>query len=288
MNTKQERKITEETKQKFLTSLREDEKSRATIEKYQRDLGKLEEYLHGAALDKEKLIAYKQHLLDCGLYKTASINSFLVVANHFCQVMGWCDLRVRILKQQREIFRPEERHLNQQEYKCLIRTAEETGNHRLALILQTIGGTGIRISELQYIDVAAVESGTASIRCKGKSRSILLPRRLQQLLKAYVQKRKLTRGPVFCSAGGNPLDRSNIWREMKRLCRMTQIDERKVFPHNFRHLFAVCFYQLEKDIVKLADILGHSSVETTRIYMKTPGKEHRRLLNRMRMVVMTT
>lgn len=288
METKQERKITEEAKQKFLESLREDEKSRATIEKYRRDLGKLEDYLQGAALNKEKLIAYKQYLLDCGLYKTASINSFLVVANHFCQVMGWCDLRVKTLKQQREIFRPEEQHLTQQEYKILVQTAEQAGNHRLALILQTIGGTGIRISELQYIDVAAVKSGMASIRCKGKNRNILLPRRLQQLLRAYIQKQKITKGPVFCSAGGNPLDRSNIWREMKRLCRMTQIDERKVFPHNFRHLFAVCFYQLEKDIVKLADVLGHSSVETTRIYMKTPGKEHRRLLNQMRMIIQTT
>lgn len=288
MEAKQERKITEEAKQKFLESLREDEKSRATIEKYRRDLGKLEDYLQGAALNKEKLIAYKQHLLDCGLYKPASINSFLVVANHFCQVMGWCDLRVKTLKQQREIFRPEEQHLTQQEYKILVQTAEQAGNHRLALILQTIGGTGIRISELQYIDVAAVRSGMASIRCKGKNRNILLPRRLQQLLRTYIQRQKITKGPVFCSTGGNPLDRSNIWREMKRLCRMTQIDERKVFPHNFRHLFAVCFYQLEKDIVKLADVLGHSSVETTRIYMKTPGKEHRRLLNQMRMIIQTT
>lgn len=288
MDTNQERRITEETKRKFLASMLEDEKSRATIDKYSRDLKKLEDYLQGAALDKERLIAYKQHLQDCGRYKTSSINSFLVVANHFCQVMGWGDLRVKTLKQQRETFRPEEQHLSQQEYKHLVQAAEQAGNHRLALVLQTIGGTGIRISELQYIDVAAVKSGMASLRCKGKNRSILLPRRLQQLLKAYIQRRKITRGPVFCTVGGKPLDRSNLWREMKRLCKVTQIDERKVFPHNFRHLFAVCFYQMEKDIVKLADILGHSSVETTRIYMKTPGKEHRRLLNQMRMIIQTT
>lgn len=282
------REITEERKQQFADYLREEERSQATIEKYQRDLEKLERYLQGDALDKEKLIAYKQHLQDCGQYKTASINSFLVVVNHFCQVMGWCDLRVKTLKQQRETFRAESRHLNQQEYKRLIQAAERNGNHRMALILQTIGSTGIRISELAYIDVMAVKSGITNIQCKGKQRRILLPRKLQILLKAYIQKRKITRGPVFCSAAGNPLDRSNIWREMKGLCKSAGIDEQKVFPHNLRHLFAICFYQVEKDIVRLADILGHSSVETTRIYMKTTGEEHRRLLDRMRMVVCTT
>lgn len=283
-----ERKITEERKRQFADHLREEERSQATIEKYQRDLGKLEQFLQGAALDKEKFIAYKQHLQDCGLYKTASINSFLVVANHFCQVMGWCELRVRTLKQQREVFRPQRRHLSLQEYKRLIQAARQSGNPRLALILQTIGSTGIRISELRYIDVAAAKSGMADIRCKGKQRRILLPRKLQTLLKAYVQKRNIARGPIFCSAAGNPLDRSNIWREMKGLCRLAGIDEQKVFPHNLRHLFAVCFYQMEKDIVKLADLLGHSSVETTRIYMKTTGEEHRKLLDRMWMAVCTT
>lgn len=283
-----ERKITEEAKQKFLESLWEDEKSKATIDKYRRDLGKLEDYLQGAELDKERLIAYKQYLLDSGLYKTASINSFLTVANHFCQVMGWCDLRVKTLKQQREIFRPEEQHLSRKEYQILVQTAQRSGNHRLSLIMQTIGGTGIRISELQYINVAAVKSGRAYIRCKGKSRSILLPHSLLQLLRVYVRKNRITEGPVFCSKNGNPLDRSNIWQEMKLLCAKTQIDARKVFPHNFRHLFAICFYQLEKDIVKLADILGHSSVDTTRIYMRTLAREHQRLLNQMRMTVCTT
>lgn len=287
-NRKQERRITEEAKQRFMDSLREDEKSRATIEKYRRDLGKLEEYLQGAALDKEKLIAYKQHLIDCGSYKTASINSFLVVANHFCQAMGWHELRVKTLKQQREVFRPREQHLNRQEYRRLIQTAERLNNHRLALILQTIGGTGIRISELRFIDVAAVKSGMAYIRCKGKNRKILLPCQLQRLLEKYIRERGITEGAVFCSAKGNPMDRSNIWREMKSLSKAAGIDEKKVFPHNLRHLFAVCFYQLEKDIVKLADILGHSSVETTRIYMKTTGEEHRRMLDRMGMIVYAT
>lgn len=282
------REITEERKRRFEEYLREEERSRATIEKYRRDMKKLELFLRGDALDKEKLIAYKQYLQDCGRYKTASINSFLVVVNHFCQVMGWHDLRVKLLKQQRETFRPESRHLNRQEYRRLVQAAEQGGNHRLSLILQTIGSTGIRISELAYIDVTAVKNGMTNIQCKGKQRRILLPRRLQALLKGYIQKRKITRGPVFCSAAGNPLDRSNIWREMKGLCRSAGIEEQKVFPHNLRHLFAICFYQAEKDIVRLADILGHSSVETTRIYMQATGEEHRRLLDRMQMVISTT
>lgn len=288
MGVKGKRVITEERKQKFLESLQEDEKSRATIEKYLRDLEKLENYLQGEELTKERFIAYKQKLQDCGQYKTASINSFLAAANHFCQIMGWHELRVKALKQQKEAFLPGQRHLSQQEYRRLIQTAEKAGNHRLALILQTIGGTGIRISELCCIDVTAVRSGMAYIQCKGKNRRILLPHMLQQLLKAYIRKQGLVSGPIFRSARGNPLNRSNIWKEMKSLCKEAEIEADKVFPHNLRHLFAVCFYRLEKDIAKLADILGHSSVETTRIYIKTPSEEHRRMLDRMKMVYLTT
>lgn len=253
-----------------------------------RDLEKLEQFLQGEDLNKEKLIAYKQYLQDSGQYKTASINSFLVVANQFCQIMGWCDLRVKTFTQQRETFRPEQKHLSSREYKRLIQAAQKSGKHRLALILQTIGATGVRVSELRYIDAAAVKRGEANLRCKGKQRRILLPRKLQILLKAYMLKHKIKSGPIFCSAKGNPLDRSNIWREMKGICQAAGIDRQKVFPHNLRHLFAVCFYQMERDIVKLADILGHSNVETTRIYTKTTGEEHRKILDRMDMVICTT
>lgn len=279
------RRITPKRKAQFREALQEGEKSQATIEKYLRDLEKLEIFLGGKELDKERLIAYKNMLQESGKYKIASINSFLAAANYFCQVMGWQELRVRTIRTQKESFREEDKYLTQKEYNCLIETARKKGNHRLAMIIQTIGSTGIRVSELQYIDVACVYNGMTDIRCKGKIRRILLPRSLQKLLKGYIREQKLTQGPVFCTASGKPIDRSNIWREMKSLCKLAGIDEQKVFPHNLRHLFAVCFYRIEKDIVKLADVLGHSNIETTRIYMKSTGEEHRKILDGMGMIL---
>ncbi|MCM1119050.1 MAG: tyrosine-type recombinase/integrase [bacterium] len=284
----EDRVITQERKEQFRRAMRENEKSRATMDKYMRDLEKLASYLDGRQLDQERLVAYKSHLQECGLYKLASINSFLAVANYFCRVMGWYDLKVRTIRMQKEAFREEERHLTRQEYQRLVQTAEREGSRRLALIIQTIGSTGIRVSELQYIDVACVYRGMANIRCKGKLRRILLPQSLQKLLKAYIKEQALEEGPVFQTAGGKPIDRSNVWREMKRLCSQAGIEENKVFPHNLRHLFAICFYQTDRDIVKLADILGHSNIETTRIYMKSTGEEHRRILDGMEMVLATT
>ena len=282
------RRITKERIAQFQEALHENERSQATIEKYMRDLEKLVVFLDGEALDKEKLIAYKNWLQQCGCYRTASINSFLAAVNYFCQTMGWHDLRIRTIRTQKEVFREENKYLTQREYNCLIETAIQERKYRLALIMQTIGSTGIRISELQYIDVACVYSGMTDIHCKGKIRRILLPKSLQKLLKSYVKEQKLTQGPVFCTASGRPIDRSNIWREMKNLCKQAGIDEQKVFPHNLRHLFAVCFYKKEKDIVKLADVLGHSNIETTRIYMKSTGEEHRRILDEMGMILNIT
>lgn len=281
----EDRRITEERKARFREVLYESEKSRATIKKYMRDLEKLEVFLGGEELNKEKLIAYKNSLQEDGRYKTASINSFLAAANYFCQAMGWQELRVRTIRTQKEIFREDNKYLTQKEYNRLIETAEKKENHRLAMIIQTIGSTGIRISELQYIDVECVYSGMTDIRCKGKIRRILLPKGLQRLLKRYIRERKLTRGPVFCTSSGRPIDRSNVWREMKSLCKLAGIEEQKVFPHNLRHLFAVCFYRIERDIVKLADVLGHSNIETTRIYMKSTGEEHRKILDDMGMIL---
>lgn len=281
----EDRRITKERKAQFREVLHENERSRATIEKYMRDLEKLAVFLGGEPLDKEKLIAYKNQLQEGGRYRTASINSFLAAANYFCQAMGWHDLHVRTIRTQKEAFREENKYLTQREYNRLIETAIKKGNHRLALIMQTIGSTGIRVSELQYIDVACVYNGMTDIRCKGKIRRILLPKSLQKLLKNYIREQRLTQGPVFCTASGRPIDRSNVWREMKSLCKLAGIDEQKVFPHNLRHLFAVCFYKMEKDIVKLADVLGHSNIETTRIYMKSTGEEHRRILDGMGMIL---
>lgn len=281
----EDRRITKERKAQFREALHENERSRATIEKYMRDLEKLATFLGGEPLDKEKLIAYKNQLQEGGRYRTASINSFLAAANYFCQAMGWHDLHVRTIRTQKEAFREENKYLTQREYNRLIETAIKKGNHRLALIMQTIGSTGIRVSELQYIDVACVYNGMTDIRCKGKIRRILLPKSLQKLLKNYIREQRLAQGPVFCTASGRPIDRSNVWREMKSLCKLAGIDEQKVFPHNLRHLFAVCFYKMEKDIVKLADVLGHSNIETTRIYMKSTGEEHRRILDGMGMIL---
>ncbi len=284
----EDRRITTEKKEQFRELLRENEKSRATIEKYMRDLDKLEAFLGGEPLDKEKLIAYKAYLQESGRYRTASINSFLTAVNYFCQALGWHDLHIRTIRTQREAFREDDKYLTWSEYNRLIETAVKVGNTRLAMIMQTIGSTGIRVSELQFIDVACVQRGMADICCKGKIRRILLPQKLQKLLKTYIREQKLTQGPLFRTAGGRPMDRSNIWREMKKLCGQAGIAEQKVFPHNLRHLFAVCFYRVDKDIVKLADILGHSNIETTRIYMMSTGEEHRRILDDMKMILETT
>lgn len=281
----EDRRITQERMAQFQDVLHENERSQATIKKYTRDLEKLVIFLNGEALDKEKLIAYKNRLQEGGCYRTASINSFLAAINYFCQAMGWHDLRIRSIRTQKEVFREEKKYLTQREYNCLIETAIQKRKYRLAMIMQTIGSTGIRISELQYIDVECVYSGMTDIQCKGKIRRILLPKGLQKLLKNYITEQKLTRGSVFCTASGRPIDRSNIWREMKNLCKLAGIDEQKVFPHNLRHLFAICFYKKEKDIVKLADVLGHSNIETTRIYMKSTGEEHRRILDGMGMIL---
>lgn len=285
---KEDRRITTERKEQFRELLRDNEKSRATIEKYMRDLDKLAVFLEGEPLDQEKLIAYKAYLQEGGRYRTASINSFLTAVNYFCRALGWQELHVRTIRIQRESFREDGKYLTWNEYHRLIETAVKTGNTRIAMIMQTIGSTGIRISELQYIDVDCVYSGMTDICCKGKRRRILLPEKLQKLLKSYIREQELTQGPVFRTAGGRPMDRSNIWREMKSLCKQAGIEEQKVFPHNLRHLFAVCFYRVDRDIVKLADILGHSNIETTRIYMMSTGEEHRKILDDMKMILETT
>lgn len=264
--------------------LAEDEKSEATIQKYIRDLEKLAEYLAGSEVTKEKMIQYKDYLLHEKSYKISSINSFLVAANHFLEQIGWLDARVKTYKVQKEAFCPNEKYLSQREYERLVRTAVQQGKERIALILQTIGGTGIRISELSYITVESLACGMADVHNKGKTRRILYPKALQKLLSDYVKRKKITSGCVFCTSSGRPIDRSNIWKQMKALCEEAGVEKSKVFPHNLRHLFARCFYQIKKDIAKLADILGHSSIETTRIYIKSTGMEHRKQLDAMGMV----
>lgn len=279
------RLITEQSINNFQRYLYEEEKSSATIQKYVRDVKKLMSFVGGEELTKKLMIEYKEALKKCRRYKTSSINSYLVAANRFLEYMGWYDLWVKTCKVQKETFALENKDLSREEYKRLVETAMEGGKTRLALMIQTICATGIRVSELEMITVSAVRSGAANVTCKGKERRVLLPCHLQMLLLEYIQREGIGSGPVFCTSGGKTMDRSNIWKEMKMLCEEAGVDKEKVFPHNLRHLFAKTYYQVGKDIGKTADVLGHSSIETTRIYIKTPSREHRKMLEDMGLVL---
>ncbi len=279
------RQITEERVELFRKRLYEDEKKEATVQKYVRDLEKLKNFLGAEEVSKEKLIQYKKYLEDSGEYKTSSINSFLAAANYFCESMGWPECRVKTLKVQEEAFRPENKELTWEEYNRMVEAGMKRGNPRLTLLIQTLASTGIRISELRFITVESLEEGAAVIHNKGKVRRVLYPSDLLKLLKEYVEGKQLVSGAIFCTKSGKAVDRSNVWREMKSLCQEAGVDESKVFPHNLRHLFAKCFYRIKKDLAKLADVLGHSSIETTRIYIRTTGKEHKKQLDMMNMVI---
>lgn len=278
------RKITQSSVDAFISSLFEEEKSSATIEKYTRDLEKLRKYAQNRKITKALMIQYKKYLYDTGKYKTSSINSFLIAANRYLEYMQWHDAKVKTFCVQHESFCSEDKFLSKEEYKRLVKTANQQGKIRLSIILQTISITGIRVSELSFITVSSVKKGYAEINSKGKIRQILLPPSLQELLLLYIKKEGIENGIVFRTSHGTPLDRSNIWKEMKSLCVQANINPQKVFPHNLRHLFALSFYQVEHDIAKLADILGHSSIETTRLYIKTSSQEHYRQLEQMDLI----
>lgn len=222
---------------------------------------------------------YKAHLAQA--YAVTSANSMLAAVNSFFKSMGWYDCCVRQFKVQRKTYCPEEKELTRAEYFRLINAAKQEGNHRMSMIIQTIGSTGIRVSELQAITVEAVRKGEAMVSCKGRSRTVFLVKKLQRQLLQYIKRKGLKTGPVFVSRTGKPLNRSRIRREMKDLCKRAEVLESKVFPHNLRHLFARVFYSMEKDIAKLADILGHGSINTTRIYIMTTGREHRKRMEAM-------
>ena len=277
--------ITNENIEQFRNYLVCAEKSRQTIRKYLRDIRKFREYAGAGEITKELLVQYKEDLEQNGHYKVSSINSYLAAVNQFCCQMGWSDLRVKTIKVQQDAFAPENREMTQEEYIRLIRTAMEQDREKLACLIQTLGSTGIRISELRYITVESLQDGMTEIHNKGKMRRILYPGELSKLLKRYAKKEKIETGPIFRSRSGKPLDRSNIWRMLKQLSKAARVEPDKVYPHNMRHLFARCFYKIKKDIAKLADVLGHSSIETTRIYIKSTGREHRRQLDRMRLVI---
>ncbi len=267
----------------FAIALTEHERAERTVRKYTRDLEKLAEFAGDSQLDKALLVSFKRAIAE--KYSSSSVNTILAAVNSFLDFTGQSGMRLKPLRIQLRSFLPEERELTVEEYKRLVAAAERSGNKRLGLILQTICATGIRVSELKFITVEAVRTGRAVISCKGKSRVVFLPEKLRKLLTKYLKKRGILIGAVFVTSRGNPPDRSNIWREMKRLCE-TAGD--KVFPHNLRHLFARTYYSIEKDLSRLADILGHSAVNTTRIYTMESGKIHQKQINRLGLVLNTT
>lgn len=267
----------------YLQFLKIQEKSKGTLEKYQRELLDLAKYLAGKKVTREDLVVWKEELEK--RYSPAGVNGRLVAANGFFSFYGRYDLRLKLLKIQKEIFMKEEKELTRAEYGRLVRTAERKGKERLSLLIQTICATGIRVSELEFITVEAVKRGRAEVNCKGKRRVIFLPARLQKKLKAYAAKKGISEGVIFAAKSGRPLHRGNIWAEMKKLCKDAEVSPEKVFPHNLRHLFARIFYSLNKDIAKLADMLGHSNIETTRIHIMESGRIHRQKLERMRLVL---
>lgn len=276
--------LTEKRIEDFLAYLKSEEKSKNTIAKYLRDVRAFAEYLSGAEITKEAVIAYKNKLLSEN-YAVRSINSMLASINNLFVFLGWADCRVKSIKVQRQIYCSEEKELTKAEYMRLVNTAKQKGNERLNLILQTICGTGIRVSELQYITVEAVKNGEAIVSLKGKNRSVFIVKELQKKLLRYAAEQKIQTGSIFITRTGKPISRTNIWREMKGLCEQAGVNPQKVFPHNLRHLFARVFYGIEKDIAKLADILGHSSINTTRIYIISTGSEHRKRMEHMRLII---
>ena len=259
-----------------------EERSAATVEKYIRDVRAFAAYAVGE-ITKETVIAYKKRLQET--YAVRSVNSMLASVNSLLAFLGWHELKVKALKLQPQIFCPEEKELTKAEYTRLCRAAERKQNERLCLILQTICGTGIRVSELQWITVEAVKQGEAVVSCKAKTRSVFIVKELKQKLLRYAAEQGIQSGMLFVTRTGKPVSRTNIWREMKALCVEANVNPQKVFPHNLRHLFARVFYGIEKDIAKLADILGHSSINTTRIYIISTGTEHRKRMENMRLIL---
>mgnify|MGYP002558753066 CR=1 FL=1 len=273
------KKISNELINSFRKYLIEDEKSAATVEKYIRDINAFTDWLGDKELDKETVLAYKEYLTK--KYAPASVNSVLSSLNSFFTFNEWYNLRVKNLKIQRQIFANKDNELTKEEYERLLIAAKSMRNKQLYFLMQTICSTVIRVSELCYITVESLKGQKAQINLKGKMRVVILPKELCKMLLKYSKEQKITSGSVFVSRNGRPLDRSNIWKMMKALCERAGVARTKVFPHNLRHLFARTFYSIQKDIVRLADILGHSSVNTTRIYTMETGETHRRQIQKL-------
>lgn len=268
----------------FVDHLREEERSEGTTQKYLRDVRKFLSWLQQRTLNKNEVSDWKAQLLSDG-YAPETVNSMVVALNRFLSFIDRADCRVRTLRIQRKLFRRHERELTRSEYERLVETAGGTGKERLALLLESIAATGIRVSEVQYLTVEAAKTGRTEISLKGKIRVILLPHKLCRKLLKYAKKQKTVSGQIFLTRNRKSMSRKQIWAEMKALCKAAGIAADKVFPHNLRHLFAREFYKICRDVVKLADILGHSSIETTRIYLLSTGEEHVKQLSRLRLVL---
>lgn len=282
-NQEVHRFITSELIQIYVAYLWEQEKSASTVQKYTHDLTALCAYLNGTELTKALTVGWKEHLTK--IYAPASVNAMLAAMNSLFDFCSWHDLKVKALKIQKAMFCDESKELTSEEYFRLVRAAEKKGNERLYLLIQTICATGIRVSELKFITAEALHTGRVDVSNKGKRRTILLPKKLCQLLEKYLKRQKRTAGAVFITKTGKPIDRSNIWRDMKSLCTSANVEPGKVFPHNLRHLFARTYYTMEKDLSRLADILGHSNVNTTRIYTMESGTIHQGQMERMQLII---
>lgn len=278
-----ERILTAEQFDAYSCWLRQSERSPSTIEKYLRDVRAFAHWLNGKPVTKELVTGWKEYL-QSEHRAPASVNAALSALNGLFCFLGWADCRAKFLRIQRRLFRDQAKELTCADYNRLVETARNLGRERLALVMETICATGIRVSEVRYITVEAARQGRAEIALKGKIRVILLPAKLCRKLLKYAQKQKIASGEIFLTGNGNSMSRCQIWAEMKRLCKYAGVELSRVFPHNLRHCFAVAFYRAYKDIAKLADVLGHSSIETTRIYLLTSGEEHQRQLDRLGLV----
>ena len=276
--------ITTEQIHAFENALRLEERCEATIQKYVNAVTRLYDFLaDGKEVTKERLIEWKSSMT--GNLTADTVNVMISAVNAFFKFLSRPDMKIRQIKIQRKIYRDQSRELTEKEYRRLLDAARKNGNRRLYCLMQTLASTGIRISELKYITVESLKIGSATVDCKGKQRVILLPKQLRKILRDYCDSKKITGGAVFVTRTGRPMHRSNIWKALRGLCDAARVNLRKVFPHNFRHLFAVTFYRAEKDIAKLADLLGHASVNTTRIYIMESGAEHERRIEKLGLVV---
>ncbi|MCD8017506.1 MAG: site-specific integrase [Oscillospiraceae bacterium] len=275
--------ITAEQIENFAIYLRNQERAEGTVSKYLHDVRAFAVWMDGRSVTKETVAGWKEHLCECG-YAPVTVNSMLAALHSFFDFAEISGCKVKYLKIQRRVFRDPVRELGRGEYERLVAAARETGKGRLALLMETIAATGIRVSEVKYITVEAARQGRTEIALKGKIRTILVPNKLARKLLKYAKKQKIASGEIFITGSGKSISRRQIWAEMKQLCKYAGVEPSKVFPHNLRHLFAVAHYKAYKDIAKLADVLGHSSIETTRIYLLTSGAEHARQLDRLGLV----